>query len=364
MMKKVSLAVVATILSIAAVSTSFAGQWYKDNGKWAYFDDSGNQIKEGWFQDTDGKRYCFNGGVVMSGDKVIDGKHYYFDPTSGEMRTGLVSDGLNMYFYGITGSRQTGWVQVNTKWYYFDQSSGVMVKDQLREINGEKFYFKSDGTMAVSEWVDSKYYAGPDGIVATNQWVDGTYVNSAGRATDRSNKDFDSKKKIASKMMTLSEYMEYVTDALDRYAGYTSEVADGINQWREDYNTEQENKNANNDNDDESKYVEEWDIEGDSEMNKAATLRAVELASCQRASGSRPDGRSVDTIFADLNIYDVSQWCESVAFGFDDGDACYDELKSNSTHTSIWKNTDYTRAGIGVAADAEGRMYCVIMYAK
>lgn len=364
-MNKKALIVVTALAMAITAPTAYAGQWYKENNKWAYRNDDGTQTRDGWFKDTDGRWYYFNGGVILTGDNLIDGKRYYFDDTSGEMKTGLVN---GTYFYGLSGVRQTGWVRVNNVWYYFDPSNGKMVKGSLKDISGEKFYFKDDGTMAINEWIDSQYYAGSTGAILTTQWVDGTYVNSKGKATDKDKEDDSTdgtKKKIPNKTLSANEYTDLVYDAESRYYTYFTTVANSIDEWRDAYNEE---KVYNYEGDDDT-YVErnelkEWGIESDTEMCRAATLRAVELASCQRASGSRPDGRSVETIFADLGIDDVKIWAESVAFGYDDGDACYEELESNSTHTGYWKNVNYTRAGVGVACDADGRMYCVVMYAQ
>ena len=45
----------ALALSTGLASTAYAGTWFKDEGRWAYQQDDGTQIKEGWFTDTDGR---------------------------------------------------------------------------------------------------------------------------------------------------------------------------------------------------------------------------------------------------------------------------------------------------------------------
>lgn len=361
-MKKLRLWCLATLLTATMCGTAFAGEWFKDNGKWAYKDDNGVQIKEGWFTDTDGRVYNFNGGVTRTGLYTENGVTYYFNPTSGERCSGLVTDGDKSYFLNIGGVLQTGWFIYNGSWYCAD-NDGNVYKDKLVEINGNKYYFHADGRMAVKEWVkDSTYYASENGTIATAQWVDGTYVNSSGKATDSESKSSTGKKKIDNKTFTLEEYKELAQDAQERYLSDTETIAEKIMEWREEYN-EDRVYNYSGDDDD---YIERnelptWDV--DSTLSYAASIRAVELASAQRASGARPDGRNMSTIFTDIGSEYTASY-ESVAFGYDDGEDCFDALESNSTHTSNWKQKSINRIGVGAACDSSGRMYYVVFYAE
>lgn len=363
-MKKLKICAMATLLSILAASQSFAGQWFKDNGKWAYRQDDGQVIRDGWFRDTDGSRYYFNGGVVSHGPKDINGKHYYFDNDSGKSLSGWVNHNGSWYFYNYAGLLQTGWIYSNGNWYYTN-TDGKMVDDTMKDIGGESYYFNTDGHMAHGEWVkDGTYYANADGSIAKRTWVDGTYVDSKGKVKDTDSDDEKShgKKKIDNKTFSAEEYSELARDSVDRYRNEVEEIYDGITGWREQYN---EDKVYNYTGDDDE-YIEKNELpefDWDDELNYAASLRAVELASCQRASGSRPDGRSMDTIATDLGI-DAHNFYESVAFGFDSGEDCYEELESNSSHTKYWKDVNYSRMGIGVACDADGKLFYVVLYAN
>ncbi|HFE0825681.1 TPA: Ltp family lipoprotein [Streptococcus pneumoniae] len=54
----------------------------------------------------------------------------------------------------------SGWVKQDGAWYYFD-GNGNLVKNAWQG----NYYLKSDGKMAVNEWVDGgRYYVGADGV--------------------------------------------------------------------------------------------------------------------------------------------------------------------------------------------------------
>lgn len=355
--------ILATALTIAATTPAYAGEWFKDDNKWAYRDDSGQQIKEGWLTDVDGSVYNFSGGVIRQGPAEINGKHYFFGYSSGKRTAGIVNYNDATYFYNLGGVMQTGWLQFNGQWFYFN-SDGKMVRNLLKEIGGEKFYFHTDGHMAANEWVsDGDYFAGVDGRIATAQWVDGQYLGSSGKVKDTSNDkddDVSGKRKIDNKTFTAAEYADLARDSIDRYDDDVAIIRDKINEWREDYNDDHV-YNYSGDDDDYIDNHELIEFEEDSTLDYIAALRAVELASCQRASGSRPDGRKMETLLTDNSI-DATFCTESVAFGYDDGEDCYEELEDISTHTSIWKNVNYTHMGVGVACDADNRKYYVLVY--
>lgn len=359
-MKKSVLLGLCVMSTVAMSMTAYAGQWFKDNGRWAYQDDSGNQIKEGWFTDTDGKVYNFTGGVVRSGWYKENNHWYYFDPTSGERRSGWINDDGKWYWCNFLGIKETGWIMVNGQYYYL-QGDGSMYADKLVDINGNKYYFHPDGHMARNEYVkDNTNYAGADGIIATSTWVDeDTYVNGSGKVTDNTKTD---KVEVENKVYSLAEYQQMGNDAAYRYVDLTSELHDLINQYREEYN---EDKVWDYDGDDDT-YIERNELpefDYDDNLDKAASVRAAELASQQRASGARPDGRDMETVLSDYGIA-YTNVGESVAFGQNDIQYTYDDLESSSTHTSMWKNKKYTKMGVGLAYDVDGKPYWVILYVE
>lgn len=361
-MKKKFVVLLSCALTLTYVIPAYAGQWFKDNNKWAYQNDDGQQIKEGWFTDTDGKVYNFNGGVVRSGFYQENGVYYYFNPTSGERMSGWVNDGGKYYFMNIAGVMQTGWQNVNGAWYYLD-GSGAMYSDKVADINGNRYYFHPDGHMAMKEWVkDNTYYASDNGMIATGTWVDNTYVNGSGKATDKDTSSSTKKEKIENKVFTLAEYKAFASDSYGRYYDMCNELHSYIQEYREQYNED----NVYNYSGDDDNYVEERELpefDYDDKLAEAAALRAVELASQQRASGARPDGRELETVLSDYGIT-FSRVAESVAFGQEDAEACYKDLKDAGSHTSYWREKSYTKMGVGLAYDASGKPYWVVLYVE
>ena len=121
-------------------------QWGSINGKPAYFDKKGRQVKEAWIN-TGGKLYYLNNlGYRASGWKIdtASGKTYYLDSTTGEMKKQWMNLDNKWYYLGLNGVMQKGWLNLNNKWYYFTQN-GQMVVNQSMYIDGEVFKFGQDG---------------------------------------------------------------------------------------------------------------------------------------------------------------------------------------------------------------------------
>lgn len=359
-MKKSSLVIISALMALSMSTVAYAGQWVRQDGKWAYNDDAGNPIKEGWFTDVDGKVYNFNGGLTRSGWYQEGNAWYYFNPQSGERMSGIINDGDKTYFCNFLGVMQTGWTQIEGNYYYLE-GNGEMVKDQLKDINGNKYYFHPDGHMSRDEWVkDNTYHTGPDGIIQTSTWIDeDNYVNGSGKLTDNTKTD---KVKIDNKVFTLEEYKAYSEDATYRYYDMADELYSFIQDYRNEYNDDHV-YNYEGDDDD---YIDDHELpefDMTDSLNKAAALRAAELASQQRASGARPDGRGMETVLSDYGVT-YTNVAESVAFGQDDAEECFEDLEDYSTHTTYWRNKNFSKIGIGVAYAEDGKAYWVVLYVE
>ena len=88
--------------------------------------------------------------------KNSKGEKYYFTSGEGIMATGWLknSKGQKRYFHRTSGVMATGWLKNTSKniSYYFDPETGYMTTG-WRRISGKKYYFKTDGSMAVSTTV-------------------------------------------------------------------------------------------------------------------------------------------------------------------------------------------------------------------
>lgn len=130
--------------------------WKKIDDEWYYFNNEGI-LQHGWIDYNGGKYYTDDDGIMLSGWNEIDGEKYYFD-YYGKMLTGKISLDNKFYFFNIKGQLQKGIYTNNGKLYYSDEN-GVMVKDKWVTTKNNKYYVKSDGTLAVGDlYLDGKIY--------------------------------------------------------------------------------------------------------------------------------------------------------------------------------------------------------------
>ena len=112
------------------------------------------------------------------------------------------------YLEENTGARQYGWMKLGNTWYYLERETGKMYKDGIHTIDGKEYYFynwggmasgwwyldentgdwyyfRGDGSMAKSawiEWKDAYYYVGANGVMFTDTVTpDGHQVNKMGQ---------------------------------------------------------------------------------------------------------------------------------------------------------------------------------------
>ncbi len=80
---------------------------------------------------------------ISGWNKESDGKWYYY--TEGVAKTGWFKDGGKWYFFDkSTGAMKTGWLKDGGKWYYFT-SDGAMVAGKSMKIGGKTYNFNSSG---------------------------------------------------------------------------------------------------------------------------------------------------------------------------------------------------------------------------
>ncbi len=84
----------------------------------------------------------------MTGWQKINGESYYFH-TDGRMLTGWLNDsaGNRYYMSTVSGRMIRGWREIDQHWYFFN-SSGYMVKGWLKENNSYYYLDPSSGVMA------------------------------------------------------------------------------------------------------------------------------------------------------------------------------------------------------------------------
>ena len=115
------------------------------NGEVYRFDARGYMVT-GWASEDGQWFYYGASGAQASGWATVGGTWYYLDPATGAMRTGwLELDGVWFRLDPATGAMHTGWLKEGASWYYLDET-GVMVTGD-RVIDGVAYSFDSSGRM-------------------------------------------------------------------------------------------------------------------------------------------------------------------------------------------------------------------------
>ena len=133
--------------------------WIREGNDW-YFYKNNQPIKNTWESD-----YWFGSDGKMATDSWVDNGRYYVDK-SGK--------------YVQNKNQKYGWVQEGTVWYFYKNNQ------PLKNTWQGSYYLKSDGKMAVSEWVydsyyKSWYYLKSNGVYANSAWQGSYYLKSNGK---------------------------------------------------------------------------------------------------------------------------------------------------------------------------------------
>lgn len=123
MRKKLTLIGVSLLISMASVSTAFAG-WQHQNNEWKYLEDNSTYANNKWLQ--------------------VNGLWYYFSES---------------------GLMETGWVKIKTDWYYLDKTNGNMKTGWLLDEDGSWYYLDGvNGDMWANKWTPDGYYVNKSGV--------------------------------------------------------------------------------------------------------------------------------------------------------------------------------------------------------
>lgn len=102
------------------------------------------------------------------------------NPSNGARQTGWLDLNGTKYYLKSDGAMATTWVKIGNTWYYMNPSSGAMQTGWLK-LGSTWYYLNADGIMAADTWVGD-YYVNADGA-----WVPGKekpvdkWINTSGR---------------------------------------------------------------------------------------------------------------------------------------------------------------------------------------
>ena len=133
------------------------------SSSWYYADANGN-LKNGWLK-YNGAWYYFYNGMMMVNSYVSDDLKWYAG-----------ADGKCYVINAIKNKKGTGWTKVDGKWYY--TVNGNLIRNEVRSINGKKYYFRPDGSMNIGWYhnVTSRgnhgwYYSDSNGVIHPDGWI-------------------------------------------------------------------------------------------------------------------------------------------------------------------------------------------------
>jgi len=135
---------------------------------WAFVNENGNRVNNDWIE-FEGNWYRIADGVMLRNVlRNISGNNFYFD-NNGVMQTGWTNvPGWGWMYFLQNGVMQTGWVQTGEYWYYTHPETGVLLQGRWR-IGNEVHLFTSGGDNA-GAWV-SRLQTGLAGLPGPTQVI-------------------------------------------------------------------------------------------------------------------------------------------------------------------------------------------------
>lgn len=185
------------------------GQAYAGNGQWRYFDKTTclmvtgfkELTKTGDQSDVDKFVYYDENGIMVTGQRNINGSWYCFDLYNGAMFTGrheldtwYQPNGAKAVFYSTAatledgrGKLLTGEIldKANNKIYYADTFNGALQDDYAKELNGRLYFYNTYGDQKKNAQVhynEAWYYVGEDGQFVKSQLVNLSAAQNTGGA--------------------------------------------------------------------------------------------------------------------------------------------------------------------------------------
>ena len=156
------------------------GRWEYIKDRWYVFDEAGYMIT-GWYLDTNNQWYYMNGDGTLSQQNWIksDNKWYYTN-SDGTLHKGWLQDGSDWYLLNENGEMQIGWQKVNDKWYVFLDDGKMLYNTWFKSLN-DWYYLSSTGAMKTSQWIQQDngefYYVKEDGKMAVYSYIKDEYKN-------------------------------------------------------------------------------------------------------------------------------------------------------------------------------------------
>ena len=139
---------------------SYMPGWYKDGDNWRYIQKDGYYKANSWYQDTDGKYYYFNMGVVMVVNTTTpDG--YYVDENGvwdGNAST-VITEKKN-----LGPGVDKGWEPIDIGWKFKQEDGTYLTNAWRQDSNGKWYYLNEDGWMLKDTNTPDGYHVDANGV--------------------------------------------------------------------------------------------------------------------------------------------------------------------------------------------------------
>lgn len=157
------------------------------NGRYYYFDENGQGA--GGRRTIDGREYYFqDDGSGFTGDYTENGKSYYFE--DGAMHTGWLELGGITRYYHDDGTMAVSETVIDGITYRFDADGKLF--DGFVEKDGKTYYYQNGFKQTGWQTINGKrYYFGSDGSMAKNKTVDHINLDASGAAVSADKSFFD-----------------------------------------------------------------------------------------------------------------------------------------------------------------------------
>ena len=163
--------------------------WVREGNDW-YFYKNNQPIKNTWESD-----YWFGSDGKMATDSWVDNGRYYVDGTGRYVQNKKPAQNKPTPSkekeveknpskpVPAPSFKKNGWIQEGKMWYFYKNNQ------PLKNTWQGSYYLKSDGKMAVSEWVydsyyKSWYYLKSNGVYANSAWQGSYYLKSNGKMAE------------------------------------------------------------------------------------------------------------------------------------------------------------------------------------
>lgn len=100
-----------------------------------------------WNQSDGGWWYQYEDGTyASSGMREVEGNIYFFS-SDGYMQTGWQSSNGHWYYFDGNGVLAEGWRQLGDKWYYLNPGRGGVMQTGWMDLGGNRYFFDANGVM-------------------------------------------------------------------------------------------------------------------------------------------------------------------------------------------------------------------------